>query len=182
MRRVDKVCILAVYLQNIENHLPYQHGDREYLAEDGVAAQLFGCRYVERQTDEEEQQPPLDAPVQRQYGDKQCQHKGEYNQHRTWYQCLLEGLVKIVDVAIHQCFGNVGQQGEQTLYLGSHPAQTLLLEVVFVGYLLVIYMDVWLVVDMYLLAQQESLQLTVLTSSGQFVDILLEPLETEAHT
>ena len=30
MRRVDKVCILAVYLQNIENHLPYQHGDREY--------------------------------------------------------------------------------------------------------------------------------------------------------
>lgn len=47
VRRVDEVSILAVYLQNIENHLPYQHGDREYLAEDGVAAQLLGRRYVE---------------------------------------------------------------------------------------------------------------------------------------
>jgi hypothetical protein len=39
---VDKVGVLAVYLQYVENHLPYQHGDGQNLSEDRVAAQLFG--------------------------------------------------------------------------------------------------------------------------------------------
>ena len=64
MGGVDEICVFAVYLQNVENHLPYQHGDGQNLAEDRVAAQLFRRRHVERQTDEEEQQPPLDAPVE----------------------------------------------------------------------------------------------------------------------
>ncbi len=34
---MDEVGILMVYLQDIGNHLPYQHGQGEYLAEHGVA-------------------------------------------------------------------------------------------------------------------------------------------------
>jgi hypothetical protein len=39
---MDKVSVLAVYLQDVENHLPHQAGYGEYLAEDGMAAQLLG--------------------------------------------------------------------------------------------------------------------------------------------
>ena len=38
---VDEIGILTVYLQYVENHLPYQHGQRQNLAEDRMAAQLF---------------------------------------------------------------------------------------------------------------------------------------------
>ena len=38
---MDEVRVLAVYLQDVKNHLPNQHGDGEYLAEDGVTAQLL---------------------------------------------------------------------------------------------------------------------------------------------
>lgn len=62
MLRVDEVRILMVYLQDIGQHLPYQHRQGEQLAEDGVLAELFGGGDVERQTDEEEQQPPLETP------------------------------------------------------------------------------------------------------------------------
>ena len=61
---VNEVGVLAVNLEDVEHHLPDELGQGEYLAEDGVAAQLLGCRDVERQADEQEQQPPLDIPVE----------------------------------------------------------------------------------------------------------------------
>ena len=38
MFRVDEVCIFVVYLQDVGQHLPYQHRQGEQLAEDGVLA------------------------------------------------------------------------------------------------------------------------------------------------
>ena len=50
---MDEVCILAVYLKDIQKHLPDQGGQGEYLAIDAVAAQLTGGRHIERNTDEQ---------------------------------------------------------------------------------------------------------------------------------
>ena len=62
---VDEVRVLTVYLQDVENHLPNQHGQGENLAEDRMAAQLFGGCDVEGDTDGQEQTPPLDIPIER---------------------------------------------------------------------------------------------------------------------
>lgn len=60
---MDKVGILVVYFKDVEYHLPYQLGQREYLAENGMAAQLAWRGDIERYADEDEQQPPLEAPL-----------------------------------------------------------------------------------------------------------------------
>ncbi len=86
-----------------------------------MTAQLFGGRHVERQTDEEEQQPPFQAPNRGQQGDEACQHEGKHDEHGTGYEGLLNGLVDEVDVTRNDGLGNVGQQGDQTLYLSGHP-------------------------------------------------------------
>ena len=148
---MDEVGVLVIYLQEVEHHLPDQHGQRENLAEDGMAAQLSGSGDIERDADEEEQQPPLDAPLAGDEGDEDGQHERQHDEHGAGNERLLDGLVDVVDVARDDGLGYVGQQVEQALDLCRHPAQTLLLEVLLVADLLVEDVDVGLVVDMYLL-------------------------------
>ena len=154
---MDEVGVLAVNLEDVEHHLPHELGQGEYLAEDGVAAQLLGRRDVERQADEQEQKPPLDVPREvedeAENGHHERHAEGSHHQHGTWNEGLLEGFVDIVDVAVQNGVREVGQQREETLYLGGHPAQTLLLEVVLVGDLLIIDVDGGLVMDVNSLTQ-----------------------------
>ena len=181
MFRVDEVCIFVVYLQDVGQHLPYQHRQGEQLAEDGVFAQLLGGGDVERQTDEKEQQPPLEAPDTREQGDEARHDEGDDDEHGTGNERLLDGLVDEVDIERHNGLGNVGQQVEEALNLGRHPAQTLFLEVVLVTDFLVVDMNLGLVVDIDFLLEQQGFQLAVLASGREFEDILMEPLVVEAH-
>jgi hypothetical protein len=43
---VYEVGILVINLQYVEYHLPYEHGEGEYLAENGMLAQMFGDRDI----------------------------------------------------------------------------------------------------------------------------------------
>ena len=144
---VDEVRILMVYLQDIGNHSPNEHGDWEYLAEDGVLAELFGGGDIEWQTDEEEQQPPFQAPGTRQQGDEARHEERDDDEHGAGDEGLLDGFVDEVDIACDDGLGNIGQQGKQALYLCRHPAKTLTLEIVFVGDFLVEDVDVGFIVD-----------------------------------
>ena len=110
-------------------------------------AELFGGRYVERQADEEEQQPPLQAPGTRQQGDETRHEERDDDEHGAGNEGLLDGFVDEVDIACEDGLGNIGQQGKQALYLCRHPAKTLTLEIVFVGDFLVEDMDVGFVVN-----------------------------------
>lgn len=179
---MDEVRILAVYLQDVQKHLPDQGGQGEYLTINRMAAQLTGGRHVERNADEEKQQPPFDAPLARDERHQQREHESQHDKHGARNECLLNGLVDKVNIASNNSLGDVGQQIEQTLYLGGHPTQALLLEVVLVADFFVEDMNVWLVADMDFLLEQEGFQLAVFTSGSQFEDILAEPVEIEAHT
>ena len=61
--RMDEVSILMVYLEDVEYHLPNEFRKGDNFAEDGVATKFLRGRHIERETDEEEQQPPFDAPL-----------------------------------------------------------------------------------------------------------------------
>ena len=65
--------------------------------------------------------------------------------------------------------------------MGGHPAQALLLEVVLVGNLLVIDVNIRLVVDIDFLLEQEGFQFTVLASGRETEHVLTEPLIVKAH-
>ena len=52
---MDEVCILVVYLHEVEHHAPDEYGEGGDFAEDAVAAQPFGNGDVEGQTYDEEQ-------------------------------------------------------------------------------------------------------------------------------
>jgi len=182
---VDEVGILVVYLEDVEHHLPYEHGKGKYLAENGMLAQLFGGGDVKGTADSQEQTPPLDVPeVVEEKGDGGHQYghgQGGDDQHGAWNEGLLDGLVDEVEVEGADGMGNVGQQTEETLNLGGHPAQALLLEVVLVADFLVVDVDVGLIVDIYFLLEQEGFQLTVFTCRAELIDIVLKPLVVETH-
>lgn len=182
---VDEVGILVVYLEDVEYHLPYEHGEGEYLAEDGMLAQLFGGGDVKGAADSQEQTPPLDVPeVVEEKGDGGHQYghgQGADDQHGARNEGLLDGFVDEVEVEGADGMGNVGQQTEETLNLGGHPAQTLLLEVVLVADFLVVDVDVGFIADIHFLLEQEGFQLTVFTCCAELIDIVLKPLVVETH-
>ena len=126
MRGVDEVGILVVNLEDVEHHLPYEHGEGEYLAENGMLAQLFGRGDIEGAADGQEQTPPLDVPevVEEQgYGCHQYGHgQGGDDQHGARNESLLDGLVDEVEVKSYNSLRNVRQQAEEALYLCCHPA------------------------------------------------------------
>lgn len=185
MRGVDEVGILVINLQYVEHHFPYEYGKGEYLAEDGMLAQLFGRGDIEGTADSQEQTPPLDVPEvveEKGNGDHQYGHgQGGDDQHGARNEGLLDGFVDEVEVEGADGMGNVGQQTEEALNLGGHPAQTLLLEVVLVADFLVEDVDVGFIVNIYFLLEQEGLQLTVFTCRAELIDIVLKPLVVETH-
>ena len=181
VRSMDEVGILAVYFQDVEHHLPYEFGEGENLAKDGVPTQLLRCGKVEGDTGAEEQTPPLDGPDGGDNGHQQRHGEGDDDQHGTGDEGLLDGLVDEVEVHCRDGPGDIRQQVEETLYLGRHPTQALFLEVLLIADLFVEDMDVRLVPDIYLLLEQQGLQLAVLTGCTKLKDVILEPLIVKAH-
>ena len=122
MFRMEKVCVLMVNLHQVEQHSCNQIGQHKQFSINGVATQLARRGDVKRQADEEEQQPPLEAPDTREQGNEARHDEGDDDEHGARNERLLNGLVDEVDIARDDGLGNVGQQSQQTLYLRCHPA------------------------------------------------------------
>ena len=76
------------------------------------------------------------------------------NQDGTGNECLLDGLVDEINLAMNDGVGDYWQVAEQALNLSGHPAHALPLEIVLIADFFVENMNVWSIFDKYLLLKQ----------------------------
>ena len=111
MLGVDEIGIFAVYLEEVLEHAKHEARDGQHLSK-GSESELAWYSYEQCDSQHSKEYPPFFAPCRHEDGHEDRNAYQEDNENGARNECLLDGLVNEIDLAMNEGIGDFGQIAE----------------------------------------------------------------------